>query len=214
MEGVRLSPAWPLPSSKGVRIVTNTGPQPAYRHRKKKPVKVGLWTAVWVTVALAALIAVSGLDDVKGQPLFDNGLLGQIITSAGILAAAIGPSLVQQRRDTKDIIHEVKNDHPKNFRIENDERHHQILNSQITSIDEQKRTQAMIANLGRKVDAFDKKFDGKVDALREEQQRVQHENIDRFVKQEARTQDLAEGLLSFLRGDPMPIKKDDDNDRI
>lgn len=212
MEGVRLSPAWPLPSSKGERIVTNTGPQPAYRHPKKKPVKVGLWTGVWVTIAVAAIIGVSSLDDIKGQPFFDNGLLSQIITSAGLVAAALGPSLVQQRRDTADIKHEVKNDHPKNFRVEQDDRHHQIINSQITSIDEQKRTQAMIANLGRKVDAFDKKFDGKVDALREEQQRVQHENIDRFVKQEARTQDLTEGLLSFLRGDPMPIKKDEDPD--
>jgi len=194
--------------------VAVTGPQPAHRHPAKKPVRVGLWTAVWVTLAVGALVAVSALNDVKGQPLFDSGLLGTIITASGLFAAAIGPSYIQQRRDTAAIKHEVKNDHTKNFRVENDERHRQILNFQVTFLDEQRRTQAMISNLGREVARVEKKLDIRVDDLRREQQSVQHENHEKFMQQEKRTERLASGLLGFLRGDPIPMTPKEPKDGI
>lgn len=149
--------------------------------RDRKPIRVGLWTIVLIVVAVALSVWLSSLDDEKGNPLFDNSTLTSTISAAALIGAAVGPILLQQYRDNQVIKHEVKNDHKTNMRVEQDQRHWANSNQNMTILDEVMKTQAMVAQNNRKTDALDKKFDTKVDGLREEMQAVQHENVTRFI---------------------------------
>lgn len=148
--------------------------------RDRKPIRVGLWTVLLILAAIGISIALSALDDDKGNPLFDNNTLTSTISAAALVGAAVGPILLQQYRDSQVIKHEVKNDHKTNMRVEQDQRHYVNSNQNMTILDEVKKSQSLILQQGRKVDALDRKFDTKVDELRKEFQAVQHENVSRF----------------------------------
>lgn len=150
----------------------------------KKQIRVGLWTLILLILAVGLSIALSALDDVKGSPLFDSGVLSQTVSAVAIIGAALGPVLLQNYRNSQIIKHEVKNDHKTNLRVESDQRHQITSNQNMTLLDEIRKTQALVNRTGRKLDAIDKKFDGKIDDLRLESQAVQHENVRRFQQLE------------------------------
>lgn len=150
----------------------------------KKQIRVGLWTLILLILAVGLSIALSALDDVKGAPLFDSGVLSQTVSAVAIIGAALGPMLVQNYRNSQIIKHEVKNDHKTNLRVESDQRHQITSNQNMTLLDEIRKTQALVNRTGRKLDAIDKKFDGKIDDLRLESQAIQHENVRRFQRLE------------------------------
>lgn len=97
--------------------VTETPESPRRRQR------VILWTVLLLITAIALVLVLSAMDDVRGKPLLDSPLLQQTLSTIAILGAAFGPSLYANRQDTKVIRHEVKNDHSENMRVENDSRH-------------------------------------------------------------------------------------------
>lgn len=96
---------------------------PADDHTPRSRPRVILWTVLFLVAAIAIVLTLSVLDDVRDQPLFDSPLLQQTISTIALLGAAFGPSLYANRQDTKVIRHEVKNDHSENMRVENDSRH-------------------------------------------------------------------------------------------
>ena len=89
----------------------------------KKSPKTLLWTAVWVSLYFVGIFLLSAIDGPDGQPWIETSVLGESVKTLGLVASALGPSLVTVIRDGRVVKHEVKNDHSTNLRVENDSRH-------------------------------------------------------------------------------------------
>lgn len=111
-----------------------------------------LWTALSLVIAISVLLAVSAIDDTKGEPWIANSLVGQAIATLGLVAAGFGPLLVKVTKDTAAVKHEVKNDHSSNMRVESDVRFDRTIRYF-------ERLEGQIDRLDGKVDRVDARLD-------------------------------------------------------
>lgn len=89
---------------------------------QKKP-RTFLWTVICVAVYFIVISLLSAVDGPDGTPWVDSSVLGEAIKTLGLFAAAFGPILLDLRKDTRTVKHEVKNDHTTNLRVESDQRY-------------------------------------------------------------------------------------------
>lgn len=91
--------------------------------------RVWLLAASLVLVFLGVLIVLGTAERADGTPIlpeFGTAIV-QMISSSGLVLAALLPVMVKLNRDTSVVREEVKNSHDSNFRVEQDERHDEIL---------------------------------------------------------------------------------------
>lgn len=94
---------------------------------RSRTIRIVGWTVVSVTAYFFLLPLLSAIDGPDGQPWVETSILGAQIRQLGLIASVAGPAAIALLKDVKDVKYEVKNDHSKNLRVENDSRHAETL---------------------------------------------------------------------------------------
>lgn len=136
-------------------------PRPPSTGNQKKDRTI-LWTALSLSVVIGVILVLSALDDSQGNPWISESIIGQTLTTLGVVGAAFGPTLLKVRRDTAAVKHEVKNDHPTNYRIEQDVRFDRIIRY-FERVEN--RIEAGFASADRKLDRVNDRLDKHEDRI-------------------------------------------------
>lgn len=154
---------------------------------------------------LVAVVLTLGTIEVNGDPIINNpdALIIQVVVTAGVVGAAVLPLLVKTQRDAEVAREQVANDHvdeagkPINLRVEQDERHYEVLekledffdhvNKQFDGVRSDMR--GIRRDVGRNTDGLDKtrdKLDEHIDQSREiiGEFKTEIETIHSLIKKE------------------------------
>jgi hypothetical protein len=114
--------------------VTALSPRNQAHHNvaRNRQVKTGLWTVLSLSLAFVGVLMLSTIDTPNGEPWLESSAIAQTLTTLGLVAAAILPSLLGTRKDSAVVREQVENSHVtnpdkiSNVRDDMDSKHEEI----------------------------------------------------------------------------------------